>query len=319
MIPFLNKGQDEQLHEVLISNFKGLDFVQKDIENTKSTKLENMDLINKFISAKGVEGCTKKTLNYYKETCINLLNILNKPVEAVNTEDIRDYLTYLKQYQKNSKTTLDNNRRIFSSFFGWLEIEDYILKSPIKKISKIKQVKRLKEPFNDEDLFKLQSVCKTNRDKAILNFLLSTGVRIGELVGLDIDDIDFTERECVVFGKGEKERTVYFNTKASLCLQHYINSRDDDNPALFVSSKKPVNRLGINAIETSIRGLGKKAGVPNCHPHRFRRTMATMAIDKGMPIEQVKELLGHSNLDTTMIYAQVKNENVKFSHHKFLG
>ena len=210
-------------------------------------------------------------------------------------------------------------RRIFSSFFAWLEDEDYIAKSPVRRIHKVKTDSLVKEVLSDEQLEQLRDSCTTKRDLAIIDFLSSTGIRVGELVKLNREDIDFHERQCVVFGKGNKERIVYFNARTKLHLQQYLNGRTDDNPALFVSLHSPHTRLTISGIEMRIRKLGHTLSMPKVHPHKFRRTLATMAIDKGMPIEQVQRLLGHVRIDTTLHYAIVNQNNVKLAHKKYLG
>ena len=224
-----------------------------------------------------------------------------------------------KNEKQSSKTTIDNIRRILSSFFSWLEDEDYILKNPVRRIHKVKTGRTVKEVLTDENLETLRDKCDEIRDLAMLELLISTGIRVGELVRLNISDIDFYERECIVFGKGESERVVYFDARTKIHLMEYIQSREDENPALFVSLNKPNTRLGISGIETRLRELGEKCNIKKVHPHKFRRTMATNAIDKGMPIEQVQKLLGHVQIDTTMQYAMVNQSNVKHAHRKFIG
>ena len=215
--------------------------------------------------------------------------------------------------------TIDNIRRILSSFFSWLEDEDYILKSPVRRIHKVKTVTNIKETYTDEELEKMRDNCTELRDLAIIDMLASTGMRIGEMVLLNKADINFNERECVVFGKGDKERIVYFDARAKIHLQNYINSRTDDNPALFVTLRSPYERIKIGGIEVRLREMGKTLDIEKVHPHKFRRTLATMAIDKGMPIEQLQQLLGHKRIDTTLQYAMVKQSNVKLAHKKYIG
>ena len=281
--------------------------------------LNNEELLNMFLSAKGVEGCSNKTLNYYRKTLEKMLIIIDKRIEDIKTDDLRNYLTYYKETNNISKTTIDNVRRIFSSFFSWLEDEDYIIKNPVKRIHRIKKGRVVKDVLTDENLETLCDNCDNIRDLAILELLISTGIRVGELVKLNIDDINFHERECVVFGKGESERVVYFDARCKIHLQQYLATRCDDNPALFVRFRKPYDRLGINGVEIRLKKLGEKSNVRNVHPHKFRRTMATTAIDKGMPIEQVQHLLGHEKIDTTLHYAMVKQSNVKMAHKKYIG
>ena len=210
-------------------------------------------------------------------------------------------------------------RRVLSSFFSWLEDEDYILKSPVRRIHKVKTGKTVKETYSDEALEIMRDHAENIRDLAMIDLLASTGMRVGELVQLNRGDIDFENRECIVFGKGDKERKVYFDARAKIHLQNYLTERADDNPALFVTLLSPFNRLKISGVEIRLRELGRKLNIPKVHPHKFRRTLATMAIDKGMPIEQVQHLLGHQSIDTTMVYAQVSQSNVKTSHRKYIS
>jgi len=272
-----------------------------------------------FLSAKRIEGCSEKSLKYYKATINALLCGIHKEVKHIITDDIRGYLTDYQKRKKSSKVTIDNIRRILSSFFSWLEDEDYILKSPVRRIHKVKTGTNIKETYTDEALELMRDNCTELRDLAIIDMLASTGMRIGEMVLLNRSDIDFNERECIVFGKGSKERVVYFDARTKIHLQNYLNSRTDDNPALFVTLKKPYNRLKIGGVEIRLRDFGKRLGLPRVHPHKFRRTLATMAIDKGMPVEQLQRLLGHQRIDTTMQYAMVKQQNVKLAHKKYIG
>uniref|UniRef100_UPI00082C5D07 site-specific tyrosine recombinase/integron integrase n=1 Tax=Oceanivirga salmonicida TaxID=1769291 RepID=UPI00082C5D07 len=279
---------------------------------------DNDSFIDYFILAKKLEGCSEKTLNYYKNTINSLIIKVKKDVRHIKTEDLRIYLSEYQQLKNSSKTTMDNIRRILSSFFSWLEDEDYIMKSPVRRIHKVKQIYTMKETYSDEDLERMRYSCEEKRDQALINVLASTGMRIGELVLLNRDDIDFNERECIVFGKGNKERLVYFDARTKLHLIEYLNERNDNNKALFVSLRKPNKRLTIGGVESRLRNIGKKLGITRVYPHKFRRTLATMAIDKGMPIEQLQQLLGHKKIDTTLQYAMVKQSNVKIAHKKFI-
>ena len=290
---------------------------------TKETRsingISNDNYLSMFLNAKKIEGCSERTLAYYKTTVEKLLDEVDDPIRKVTTDDIREYLANYQGLNDCSKTTIDNIRRNISSFFTWLEEEDYIIKSPMRRIHKIKTTKTVKEVISDEEIEKMRDKCKNLRDLAIIDLLYSTGIRIGELVRLNIDDIDFEERECIVFGKGDKERRVYFDAKTKIHLMSYINSRFDTNPALFVTLDAPYNRLQISGVEIRLRRLGRELGINKVHPHKFRRTMATRAIDKGMPIEQVQKLLGHSQIDTTMRYAIDNQTNVKVAHRKFIA
>ena len=249
----------------------------------------------------------------------NMLTIVGKTAKHINTDDLRQYLDAYQKKSNASKVTIDNIRRILSSFFSWLEEENHILKSPVRRIHKVKTGKTVKETYTDEALEIMRDSCETDRDLAMIDLLASTGMRVGEMVKLNRADIDFQERECIVFGKGDKERRVYFDARTKIHLMRYLESRTDSNPALFVSLQSPHNRLQISGVEVRLRVLGRKLGITKVHPHKFRRTLATMAIDKGMPIEQVQRLLGHQSIDTTLQYAMVNQNNVKISHQKFLG
>ena len=315
MLPFLNNAQAEKLQEVLHHTL----FNYNVVENEGRENLSEQNLVELFLSAKRIEGCSEKSLKYYESTILAMLNELQKDVKHIVTDDIRTYLTDYQSRKQSSKVTIDNIRRILSSFFSWLEDEDYILKSPVRRIHKVKTGATIKETYTDEALELMRDNCTQLRDLAMIDMLASTGMRVGEMVLLNREDIDFNERECVVFGKGDKERIVYFDARTKIHLQNYLNSRDDDNPALFVSLQKPHNRLQISGVEVRLRQYGKLLGLNKVHPHKFRRTLATMAIDKGMPIEQLQQLLGHRRIDTTLQYAMVKQSNVKIAHRKYIG
>ena len=318
MAGILNNAQRQKLSEVLEHCFFNVDVVVLNNENFIQSK-SNKTLKEEFLSAKQVEGCSERSVSYYSSTLDNLIKSLVKPFNQIETEDLRVYLSEYQKKNNASKQTIDNIRRILSSFFTWLEDEDYILKSPVRRIHKIKTTKQVKETYSDEALERLRDNCKTIRDLAIIDILSSTGMRVGELVKLNRVDVDFNNRECVVLGKGSKERVVYFDARTKLHLQNYLNSRKDENPALFVSFLEPHNRLEIAGVEIMLRKLGRSLKINKVHPHKFRRTLATKAIDKGMPIEQVQKLLGHSKIDTTMEYAIVDQQNVKNSHKKYLS
>lgn len=317
MINLLNNMQREELHKVLIRKLQGLTLVDK--ANNKSLRNEEIDFCSIFICAKRVEGCSEKSIKYYKSTIENMLKTLNKPVKHITTEDLREYLAEYYKKSNCSKVSIDNIRRILSTFFSWLEDENYILKSPVRRIHKIRTGNIVKETYSDEHLEIMRDNCNEIRDLAIIDLLNSTGMRVGELVKLNIDDIDFNERECIVEGKGDKQRRVYFDAKTKIHLQNYLNNRVDNDKALFVSLIKPYNRLNISGVEIRMRALGKRLNINKVHPHKFRRTLATRAIDKGMPIEQVQHLLGHQKIDTTLQYAMVNQNNVKISHRKYIG
>ena len=319
MLPYLDNGQLEELQDVLRQVLFDKEIIEVQKSKPKSQEEENGDLVNLFISAKRIEGCSEKSLKYYQVTIETMLTSINKSVKKIITDDLRVYLTNYQASKNSSKVTIDNIRRILSSFFSWLEDEDYIVKSPVRRIHKVKTTSSIKETYSDESLELMRDSCVALRDLAMIDMLASTGMRVGEMVSLDRDDIDFNERECIVLGKGDKQRPVYFDARTKIHLQAYLESRTDDNPALFVSLKSPFNRLQIGGIEVRIRELGKRLGVAKSHPHKFRRTLATTAIDKGMPIEQLQKLLGHKRIDTTLMYAMVKQSNVKLAHRKYIG
>lgn len=311
MADYLNISQMKKLQEVLLQTFSKNTIQKEEISNDEYLRL--------FLDAKRIEGCSERTIKYYSVTVVRMLQKIETPVRKISTEEIRKYLVDYQKINDCSKVTVDNVRRNISSFFSWLEEEDYILKSPMRRIHKIKTKQPVKEIISDEAIELLRDHCQCPRDLAMIDLLYSTGIRVGELVNLNISDIDFEARECIVFGKGDKERKVYFDAKAKLHLLNYLHKRDDDNPALFVTLDAPHERLKISGVEIRIRTLGRKLNMGKIHPHKFRRTMATRAIDKGMPIEQVQKLLGHSQIDTTMQYAIVNQTNVKTSHQKFIA
>jgi site-specific recombinase XerD len=314
----LDSSQMEILDSVLVKCLNTVNVTNTEIGQECSNK-ENTKLLGLFISSKRVEGCSEKTLKYYFATIDCMLQAVCKGIEDITTNDLRFYLANYQDKKKSSKVTIDNMRRIFSSYFSWLEDEDYILKSPVRRIHKVKTGKLVKETLTDENLEVLRDSCLDSRDLAMIDLLASTGMRVGELVKINKEDIDFHERECVVFGKGNSEREVYFDARTKIHLKQYLDSRTDSNPALFVSLSKPHSRLSIGGVEVRLRKLGAIANIAKVHPHKFRRTLATMAIDKGMPIEQVQKLLGHVKIDTTMHYAMVNQSNVKIAHRKFIG
>ena len=289
-------------------------------QNNQTYPYTNIEYMDMFILAKRIEGCSERTLAYYKATIEHMLSIIVTPLRQVNTDDLRAYLAEYQLINNCSKTTVDNIRRNLSSFFSWLEAEDYIIKSPIRRIHKIRTGSKVKETLSEECIERLRDSCLHIRDLAIIDFLYSTGIRVGELVNLNISDINFEEKECIVYGKGNKQRKVYFDAKAKVHLKRYLEQRNDYNEALFVTLDSPFERLKISGVEIRLRKLGRLASLDQrVHPHKFRRSMATRAIDKGMPIEQVQKLLGHQQIDTTMHYAMVNQSNVKISHRKFIG
>lgn len=302
---FLNSDEIERLQALL-----------NEIESSTKLVSNNEELIKLFETSKNVEGCSPKSMKYYLYVLNTFFDKVKMDIKDITTDDIRNYLDNFTS--RISKVSLDNIRRILSSFFSWLEEENYISKNPVRRIHKIKSLKTIKKTFNDEIIENLKDNCTNIRDRVIIELLASTGMRVGELVNLDISSIDFENKECVVLGKGGKQRKVYFDSKTKLHLKKYLNSRMDENTALFVSLSKPYNRLQISGVEIMLRKLGKKLNIAKVHPHKFRRTLATRAIDKGMPVEQLQVLLGHTKIDTTMHYAIVDQTNVKISYKKYI-
>lgn len=314
----LDSIQLKKLRETLACTLSNYNITQSE-PGADISITENTELVESFLSSKKIEGCSEKTIKYYQATIQNLLRHLQISVRSITTSDLRIYLSEYQERNHSSKVTIDNMRRIFSSFFAWLEDEDYIIKSPVRRIHRVRTDTLIKETISDEALELLRDSCTETRDLALIDLLASTGMRVGELVKMNISDINFQERQCIVFGKGNKEREVYFNARTKIHLQQYIQQRTDSNPALFVSLSAPHTRLTISGIEVRLRNLGKNINLHKIHPHKFRRTLATQAIDKGMPIEQVQRLLGHVKIDTTLHYAMVNQSNVKMAHRKFLG
>lgn len=314
MLPYLDNAQLKQLQGAIEHSLQGITLIEE-----KPTTTDIGNTVAAFVGAKRIEGCSEKTLAYYQKTIETMLEKVDKSPQRITTEDLRQYLTRHQIERNSSKVTIDNIRRILASFFSWLEDEDLIVKSPVRRIHKIKTAKIIKDTYTDEALELMRDNCSSVRDLAIIDLLASSGMRVGEMVALNRDDINFNERECVVFGKGSKERLVYFDARTKIHLQNYLDQRTDSNPALFVSLKSPYERLMIGGVETRLRELGERLKLAKVHPHKFRRTMATSAIDKGMPIEQVQQLLGHQKIDTTMHYAMVKQQNVKLAHRKYIG
>ena len=315
MLPYLNNEQLSKLRAVMEYCLHGLEITETD----QPREQEQPNAVAAFIAAKRIEGCSEKTLTYYRKTIEAMTAGIGKTPQQITTDDIRQYLTAYQVQRKSSKVTIDNIRRILATFYSWLEDEDYIVKSPVRRIHKVKTAKTIKDTYTDEALELMRDNCGTLRDLAIIDLLASSGMRVGEMVALNRDDINFNERECVVFGKGSKQRLVYFDARTKIHLQNYLDSRTDSDPALFVTLRAPFQRLQIGGVEVRLRELGKRLLIPKVHPHKFRRTLATSAIDKGMPIEQVQQLLGHQKIDTTMHYALVKQQNVKLAHRKYIG
>jgi len=297
---------------------KSTDGIVREIRKTEEeVLLANLKILSEFISLKKAEGCSDQTIKNYYIYIRKLLFAIIKPISEITAYDVRAYLVEYKDNNNISNNTLDDRRRTFNSFFNFLEEEDYIIKNPIRKIHKIKGEKNVQLPFTEDDVELLRDECDNIRDLAIIDFLNSSGVRVSELCGLNIKDIDMDKKEGIVFGKGKKERIIYFDARTRIHLKKYLATRNDNCEALFCTKIKPYRRLDKSGIEDMCRLLGIKAGVDDCHPHRFRRTLATRLLYKNVPIEQVQKILGHSKIETTLIYAQVNQSDVKISHEKF--
>ena len=312
----LNPQQLKTVEQAIILILENYDLNEKNLSLEDSS---NTELITRFISAKKVEGCSARTLQYYETTIIHAVSDIGKNILFIDTDDLRNYLSNYQEQRSSSKSTIDNIRRILSSFYAWLEDEDIVVKSPVRRIHKVKSGSVVKDTFSDEELERIRDNCDNIRDLAMIDLLSSTGMRVGELVNLNRGDVDLNQRECIVLGKGDKQRVVYFDARTKLHLEEYLSERTDSNESLFVSLNKPHSRLSIGGIESRIKSIGVRSSLDDVHPHKFRRTMATQAIDKGMPIEQVQKLLGHVRIDTTLQYAMVNQSNVKISHRKFLS
>ena len=316
----LDKNQLMILDKVLVSEFIDKEIIE---QNNALVVYDGMSekLISQFLTVKSIDGCSDKTINTYSFHLHKLIDtITTKSVLNLTTNDIRGFLAIYKERRKVSNVTLNNMRHSMSSFFKYLHESGYIKENPMRQISSIKTKQIIKKPFSDEELEKLRICCASNeRNLAIIEFLYSTGVRVSEMCALNRDQIDFNQKECIVFGKGAKERIVYINSRAYIHLQKYLHMRTDSNPALFVGLRKPYGRISKEGVETMLRTVGRKAGVQNTHPHRFRRTMATNALNRGMPLQEVQKILGHAKTDTTMSYCTVSQENVKLSHKKYIA
>lgn len=310
MQSFLNYAQTLKLREILNE-------VLVPVEDSKKN-YSNEELFKAFLNAKHLEGLTDRSLTYYKQELAYIFKDLKKSVLETTTRDLREFLSKYQIENNVNNVTLNNVRRVLNSFFTWLENENYIFKSPMRRIHNIKTDKIIKQPFDLRSINKMREYAKKEpRDLAIIDLLLSTGMRVGELVLLNKKDLDLNKKQCKVFGKGRKERICFFDERAKESLQNYLKTRTDKEEALFVNlNGEPKRRITIEAVGNHIRVIGRRCGIEKAHPHRFRRTLATMALDRGMPLEQVQKLLGHEEIGTTLIYANVKEANVKKTYRK---
>ncbi|MCM1173706.1 MAG: tyrosine-type recombinase/integrase [Blautia sp.] len=311
------KGVNE-LKNVLYCVLSGYNITEKSRE-LRSVDGSWEEELGTFLVRKHVEGRSDGTIEQYRQHLKRMLQYINKPVKEITETDLFMYISMYKKQRNVTGVYLDNIRLVFSSFFGWLNSKGYISKNPAAGLGPIKKEKRIKKPLSDTELEILRRNCAIKRDTALVEFLYSTGVRVSELIALNRQDVDFNNMKAVVYGKGAKEREAYLAAAACMYLKEYLAARDDDNEALFVSQKQPHERLTIAGVEEILRRLGRETGIEKVHPHRFRRTMATNILNKGMPIEEVKEILGHVKLDTTLIYCQINKENVKHHHRKYMS
>jgi len=298
----------------------------------------NEQILKKFIYAKVAQGLSPNTIKYYGETVKKVLQVIGKSYNEVTSDDIRLYIAIRVQRDKITKTTADNERRCLSAFYSWLQKEEILLRNPMRNVERIKRTKEKKKAFTVMELEKIRAACQNTRERAVVEVLSSTWCRVSELVGIRISDIH--DGKCVVHGKGDKIRDVYLNARAQLAVQAYLNERSDSNPYLFpgaepdymlkrgkgkcadwyknpkyVSPEKPLDK---GSIESMIRRLGRVAGVEKAHPHRFRRTGATMALRAGMPLVQVSKLLGHESIETTQIYLDISEKELEEAHEKYV-
>lgn len=283
------------------------------VESSYEYGVINTDLLKIFLAAKNVEGRSAKTIARYDYILTKLITGVGKPPEKITTNDIRAFLSEEKA-RGISDRSLEGLRTIYSSFFGWLKREELIRTNPTVNVGIIKCRKEIRLPYSAVEIEKLKDSCTTIRDRTIVNFLLSTGARISEVCALDICDIDFDKKECIVLGKGDKERDVFLNDVCVVSLKEYLASRTDKNNALFVGKK---GRITPGGIRSMLKTLEKRSGVANVHPHRFRRTLASDLIKRGMSVPEVASILGHEKIDTTMRYVYLNKSDVKSSYSRF--
>lgn len=305
----------ERIKNALYKNLNGLVISQEEKSLVVYDNTNEM-LIKRFIAVKMVEGRSKRTIQYYAYTLSFISKLVNKNYLELSTTDIQAFLAS-QMVKGNSISQLNNLRRVLSSFYRFLTENDILSKNPMTLIKQIRNSKNLVKPFTDEELELMRNKA-TVRERALIEFLFSTGCRISEVVSLNRSDIDWGTKEITVLGKGNKERIVFLNPTACMYLNKYFEQRNDDNPALFVTVDKPHDRIKVSGLEIIIRRLGRSCGVQKAHPHRFRHTVATASLKRGMPIELVQKMLGHENLDTTMIYAETSESKLKSAHEQYV-
>ena len=320
MDPILTSRQLTELHNVLqntIQNYSisSEDKLYKDIDYHEV----NDYLLKQFLEGKRLAGLSERTLEAYKGYLTYVINHLKKGFDSLTHEDIQDFFSFLIEVNHSSMVSVDNYRRVLNSFYNYCVNNGLLYKNPVLKIGAIKKVKKVKQAFSYEEIIYLRENLRNLRDKAIFELLLSSGMRVGELVSLNHKDLNMTERTVIVHGKGDKEREVFFNELAKVSINRYLESRDDTNPALFVTINRPHTRLGVTGVETMLRNVGKRAGVNKVHPHRFRRHFATSMIHKGVHIEQVQKLLGHAEIATTQMYIVNDDDEIKYNHKRYVN
>ena len=320
MSPYLDQGQLEHLSNVLYVNFHGLEVQEQHTELIPSGMDGDTAKIKMFVASKKAVNRQDNTLRQYTREICNMLDFLGKRLEDITGMDLRYYYGVMREQRGIKMSTMQTRLHYLSSFWDFLITEELVHSNPVKKVGLLKLEKTIKKPFSSAELEALRVNCMELRDRALVEFLYSTGVRVSELVALNVGDIEMGKQELIVYGKGSKERKTYLTDSAKFYLRRYLQTRDqtdlEDKP-LFVTLDKPHDRLTVAVVQHTLRQLGKRAKVENTHPHRFRRTIATDLLNRGMPIEQVKEFLGHEKLDTTMIYCSVREENVRSSHKKY--
>lgn len=318
MMSFLNNEQLIALKETLRAKLCKYDIKEKE---TGLMRIDNnaMNYLQVFVNSFRQNGKSEGTVEQYQGHLGRMLSYIGKNVQEIVDDDLIDYMHKYRQLRKVSGRYLNNMRLVFNSFFRWLQRRKVIQRNPVDGLEPIKYRQTVKKPLSPEELEKVRCACERERDLAIVEFLYSSAVRVSELTALNRDDICWESDDVMVLGKGNKEREVYLNARAHLHLRQYLESREDDNPALFVGEREPHERLTRAGVEYIIKKLGVAAGVDNVHPHRFRRTSATDLLRMGMPIEQVQELLGHTKIETTRIYCTVTKEQVKSSHRRYMS
>lgn len=321
MHSYLDDTQKDKLKDILYLSLHEYEITERCTDVVLYNYEDNERYINLFLGFKRIGNRKESTLNYYEIEIRKLLNFLNKKVSEISTEDIGYYLAWYKMQDKDRKrpvspSTLDTLRRIYNSFFSWLLNNGYVRKNPISLLEKGKIDKKIKKPFTEEELQLIRNACKDIRTLAMVDFLSASGVRVSEFCSINMNDIDWNRKELVVTGKGNKQRTVYLNATALISVQRYLETRTDDNPSLFVSKNKPYNRLKPSAVRSILHELEQETGA-YIHPHKFRRTLATRLLERGMKIEHIQKILGHEKIETTLIYCSVSQTDVKYEYTKY--